>query len=152
MDISGGKSNLLYDKVKGFQFIDLGIGKNASSDEILSVYKGIRKPAPQSFTTKQALPKSATANWRDYKAPARWPATVIDNSFPANTDAPLPKSLEPYISKRVTGGHEQEVFESAFPPEVQSRMLEERTLYYDPNGNVIPKPSRFLKGGGLFYR
>lgn len=56
---------------------------------------------------------------------------------------------EPYISKKVfNDSKEQQVFESSFQPEQQSRLLEERTKYYDNRGNEIPKPDRFLQQGG----
>lgn len=38
IDISGGKSNIIYDKNKGFQFIDLGIGKSPDSKIINEVF------------------------------------------------------------------------------------------------------------------
>jgi hypothetical protein len=37
IDISGGKSNIFYDSKKGFQFIDLGIGKMPNIDDINKV-------------------------------------------------------------------------------------------------------------------
>jgi len=39
IDISGGKSNIFYDLKKGFQFIDLGIGKMPNIDVIKNVVK-----------------------------------------------------------------------------------------------------------------
>jgi hypothetical protein len=39
IDISGGKSNVFYDTKKGFQFIDLGIGKNESNKIISETLK-----------------------------------------------------------------------------------------------------------------
>ena len=39
IDISGGKSNVFYNKNKGFQFIDLGIGKNESNKVISETLK-----------------------------------------------------------------------------------------------------------------
>ena len=66
--------------------------------------------------------------------------------------APLPADMEPYISKRVLNdSKEQQIFESAFSPTDQAKMLEARTVYYDQVGKAIPKPARFLKMGGLLY-
>lgn len=56
IDISGGKSNILYNSKKGFQFIDLGIspvGKNMmeSNDIFVQTYKGLNLPSsPSSFS------------------------------------------------------------------------------------------------------
>jgi hypothetical protein len=56
---------------------------------------------------------------------------------------------EPYISKKVfNDNREQEIFESSFLPEQQNKLIENRTKYYDKDGNEIPKPSRFLQQGG----
>jgi hypothetical protein len=56
---------------------------------------------------------------------------------------PLAKSMEPYISSKVVGGKEQEIFESAFPADVQARMIEARTVRYNNN---------FRKGGLLYNK
>jgi hypothetical protein len=62
----------------------------------------------------------------------------------------LPKELEPYISKKVFNDNpEQRIFESSFQPEQRNKLLEQRTKYYDSEGNEIPKPERFLKQGGV---
>jgi hypothetical protein len=44
VDISGGKSNIFYDPKKGFQFIDLGIGKSPNNQIISETYKGLKLP------------------------------------------------------------------------------------------------------------
>jgi hypothetical protein len=44
IDISGGKSNILYDPKKGFQFIDLGIGESSANEIIAQTYKGLKLP------------------------------------------------------------------------------------------------------------
>jgi hypothetical protein len=41
IDISGGKSNILYDPKKGFQIIDLGIGTSPTNQVISDTYKGL---------------------------------------------------------------------------------------------------------------
>jgi hypothetical protein len=41
IDISGGKSNVFYDPKKGFQIIDLGIGKSPTNQVISDTYKGL---------------------------------------------------------------------------------------------------------------
>jgi hypothetical protein len=67
------------------------------------------------------------------------------------SDPILSNIEEPYISKKVfNDSKEQQVFESSFQPEQQAKLLEDRTKYYDNQGNVIPKPSRFLQQGGKF--
>jgi hypothetical protein len=43
IDISGGKSNIFYDPNKGFQIIDLGIGKPSASDAIIQQYPFLQK-------------------------------------------------------------------------------------------------------------
>jgi len=45
IDISGGKSNILYDPKKGFQFIDLGIGESSTNEVIAQTYKGLKLPS-----------------------------------------------------------------------------------------------------------
>ena len=44
IDISGGKSNVYYDPKKGFQIIDLGIGKSPTNQVISDTYKGLSLP------------------------------------------------------------------------------------------------------------
>jgi hypothetical protein len=55
---------------------------------------------------------------------------------------PAPEAnLDPYISKRVFNDTKgQHVFESAFPPEAQAKMIEQRTTHYDASGNITPPP------------
>lgn len=55
IDISGGKSNIFYDPNKGFQIIDLGIGKPSASDAIIQQYPFLQKSVnnlPQIGATK----------------------------------------------------------------------------------------------------
>ena len=51
IDVSGGKSNVYYDKIKGFQIIDIGIGASPSKKVVEEVYKAVR-----------AKPNANTAN------------------------------------------------------------------------------------------
>lgn len=46
IDISGGKyeANIFYDPKKGFQIIDLGIGKSSTNEVIAQTYKGLKLP------------------------------------------------------------------------------------------------------------
>jgi hypothetical protein len=45
IDISGSKSNVYYDPKKGFQIIDLGIGKSPTNQVISDTYKGLSLPS-----------------------------------------------------------------------------------------------------------
>ncbi len=88
---------------------------------------------------------------RPVSAPLVMPYTKYKNRVVTDS-APLPADMEPYISKRVLNdSREQQIFESAFNPTDQAKMLEARTVYYDKAGKTISKPARFLKMGGLLY-
>ena len=77
------------------------------------------------------------------------------NIFP--TSSPLPKNMEPYLSRRIYPfTKEQEIFESFLPAKGQIRNVDSKSIYYDPNGKIITKaeadnllyPPEYQKNGG----
>jgi hypothetical protein len=77
------------------------------------------------------------------------------NIYP--TSSPLPKSMEPYLSKRVYPfNKEQEIFESFLPIEAQLKNIDSKSLYYNQAGKRITKgeadnllyPPEYQKNGG----
>jgi len=59
------------------------------------------------------------------------------NIYP--TSSPLPKNMEPYLSKRVYPfNKEQEIFESFLPTEAQLKNIDLKSIRYDADGNIIP--------------
>ena len=59
------------------------------------------------------------------------------NIYP--TSSPLPKSMEPYLSRRVYPfNKEQEIFESFLPIEAQLKNIDLKSIRYDADGNIIP--------------
>ena len=108
--------------------------------------------------TNSAFSKSA--QWERFrkKVQLKERPTVVDNawmkySIPAARQD-LPKSLEPYISRRVaTPSREQEIFENSFGPAGQAAEIAKRTTHYDRAGNIIPAPEGFgvLQTSTLVY-
>lgn len=137
IDVSGEKSNIFYDRNKGFQFIDLGISESPSSSTITEVYKGLKSPTPA-----RSVPQNQLSA---YQKPV--------------VDTPLPKEMEPYISRYEKPiSREQEVFENSFPAEQRNKFIDDRTVHLDSKGNVIPDPripyTAFTKkrAGGILYK
>ncbi len=65
------------------------------------------------------------------------------NIYP--TSSPLPKNMEPYLSRRVYPfNKEQEVFESFLPIEAQLKNIDLKSIRYDADRNIIPN---MQKGG-----
>jgi hypothetical protein len=76
--------------------------------------------------------------------------SLINKSDFLKVDRPLPKDLEPFISKRMLNDtREQEIYESSFPVELRQKLIDKRTQYLDSEGNEISEPNRFLKQGGV---
>lgn len=75
----------------------------------------------------------------------------------ASDSTPLPKNMEPYISRYEKPiSREQEVFENSFPVEQRSRFIDDRTVHLDNAGNTIRDPrvpytGPTRKHGGLLY-
>jgi len=68
--------------------------------------------------------------------------TPFINAFTKPTrsvSGPLPKELEPYLSRRVYPfNKEQEVFESFLSTDRQLKNIDSKSINYDPDGNIIP--------------
>jgi len=59
------------------------------------------------------------------------------NIYP--TSSPLPKSMEPYLSRKIYPfNKEQEIFESFLPIEAQLKNIDLKSIRYDADGNIIP--------------
>ena len=100
IDISGGKyeANIFYDPKKGFQIIDLGIGKSSTNEVIAQTYKGLKLPgSPSSFS-----PTSINA---------------------ANTGAPLNR----FIEKKYLSKEEAEALKLA-NPQMKTKLIKEAII------------------------
>jgi len=66
------------------------------------------------------------------------------NIYPTNN--PLPKNMEPYLSKKVYPlNKEQEIFESFLSTKNQLKNIDSKSIRYDADGNIIPN----MKQGGV---
>ena len=66
------------------------------------------------------------------------------NIYPTNN--PLPKNMEPYLSRKVYPlNKEQEVFESFLSTKNQLKNIDSKSINYDPDGNIIPN----MQTGGV---
>ena len=62
---------------------------------------------------------------------------IKPNIYP--TSSPLPKNMEPYLSRKVYPfNKEQEIFESFLPMEAQLKNIDLKSIRYDADGNIIP--------------
>lgn len=83
LDISGGKydSNIFYDPEKGFQIIDLGIGKGPANEVIAQTYKGLKLPIEETGLVKNVSRTTPLA--QEEKVFGMTPTETI----PSSTDA-----------------------------------------------------------------
>ena len=62
---------------------------------------------------------------------------IQPNIYP--TSSPLPKNMEPYLSRKVYPfTKEQEIFESFLPIEARLKNIDLKSIRYDADGNIIP--------------
>ena len=78
---------------------------------------------------------------------------IQPNIYP--TSGPLPKNMEPYLSRRVYPfNKEQEVFESFLSNDRQLKNIDSKSINYDADGNIIPKAQigKMLKKANDLYK
>jgi hypothetical protein len=85
----------------------------------------------------KAATKAAKNVGKDVETEPLQDLFIQPNIYP--TSSPLPKNMEPYLSKRVYPfNKEQEVFESFLPTEAQLKNIDLKSIRYDADGNIIP--------------
>ena len=94
-------------------------------------------PIVPAWLSKGKKAKAAIKKGKDIEtAPLRELFTQPD-IYP--TSSPLPKNMEPYLSKRVYPfNKEQEIFESFLPIDAQIKNVDLKSIRYDADGNIIP--------------
>lgn len=78
---------------------------------------------------------------------------IQPNIYPIS--GPLPKNMEPYLSRRVYPfNKEQEVFESFLSTDRQLKNIDSKSINYDADGNIIPKAQigKMLKKANDLYK
>ena len=94
-------------------------------------------PIVPAWLSKGKKAKAAIKKGKDIEtAPLRELFTQPD-IYP--TSSPLPKNMEPYLSRKVYPfNKEQEIFESFLPIDAQIKNVDLKSIRYDADGNIIP--------------
>ena len=115
---------------------------NYASDKVSTLFRGI----PQNANIPTGINLETTPLRDAVTQPNIWP-----------TSSPLPKNMEPYVSKKIYPfNKEQEVFESFLSTDKRLENIDSKSLYYDQAGKPITKseadnllyPPEYQKNGG----
>lgn len=165
IDVSGKKANILYDQKKGFQIIDLGIGESTINKDIIEAYSGLKPITKNSVTdtplffTNRGEGRSFSRNLEDYpislQSVNREASQVPRRQFIQQEQnvLPLREELTPYTSSKVLPiSRDREVFENSLGVEYYNKLLKDRTVMYDKDGNIIKDSTHpeTLQDGGIF--